>query len=110
MLLDSYALYSPATFAGRPDVLWVGGWRTEADIGPDRIYRLDRAILAANTPDLSGLVGATSRDGLRFEVVAQVGVPAAWLLTPHIGQDGALYVARAETARGKPTRLLEWRP
>jgi hypothetical protein len=67
-------------------------------------------ILAANTPDLSGLVGATSRDGLSFEVVAQVGVPAAWLLTPHVGQDGTLYVGRSETAGGKPTRLLEWRP
>jgi hypothetical protein len=246
MLLDSYALYSPATLAARPEVLWVGGWRTEADIGPDRIYRLNRTtgeltlalarpdahvndpsllqppssggwdragwtfmyytgldnadaaaqawdrhwiglassvdggetwwdhgrvldgwspsalvvdaevwvyfhdaaaqpwrirlagngweplglpepvtglppvsnldvtgqgpfILAANTPDLSGLVGATSADGLRFEVIAQVGVPAAWLLTPHIGPDRTLYVGRSETAHGTPTRVLEWR-
>ncbi len=247
-LLQSYALYSPATLAGRADVLWVGGWRTEADIGPDRIYRLDRTtgeltlalarpdahvndpslirppssgdwdrsgwtfmyytgldnadaaaqawdrhwiglassidggdtwwdhgpiltgwspsalvvggdiwvyyndaaaqpwrvrldgngwlplgepepiaglppvsnldvtrdatgafILAANTPDLSGLIGATSPDGLRFEVVARVGVPSGWLLTPHIGEDGTLYVGRVETAGGTPIRLLEFR-
>lgn len=40
LLLESRALYSPATLPGCSDTVFMGGWRTNADIGPDKIYRM----------------------------------------------------------------------